>query len=167
MMYNRTATRGPSKNMGGYRGSTVTNLLNHLPWTSNLSEVSRKWYNHPSLLLSNATSLSNKMEEVTETVRTKGCDVMAITDWPLIVQYWKFCVFPPSQGKSLRWRGGFVLLGWPEPFTSLCWCTRGSIGPVGKAEPSSPPLPYCICHSVCGVPTPMCPQRPPPHQSHH
>ncbi|XP_076039158.1 uncharacterized protein LOC143024257 [Oratosquilla oratoria] len=49
------------------------------------SEVPRVWYSLPSLLLSNVTSLTNKMEEVIETVRSTGCDMMAITEaWQIV-----------------------------------------------------------------------------------
>ena len=55
------------------------------PRPRKLLVVPRVWYHLPSLLLSNVTSLTNKMEEVTELVRTTGCDMMAITEaWQII-----------------------------------------------------------------------------------
>ena len=47
-------------------------------------EVPRVWYNLPTMLLSNVTSLPNKLEEVTITARSDNCGVIAITEaWQL------------------------------------------------------------------------------------
>ena len=69
---NRTKT----KTITSERKETNTNLSRR----RFLSEVPRVWYNLPSILLSNVTSLSNKMEEVTQAVRSTSCDVMAVTE---------------------------------------------------------------------------------------
>ena len=76
-----------------------------------LCEVPRVWYNLPSLLLSNVTSLTNKMEEVTELVRSTGCDVMAITEaWQIIPELCKIDNFVFFHHLRVNRRGGGVAL---------------------------------------------------------
>ena len=43
-------------------------------------EVPRVWYSLPSLLLSNVTSLANKMDELIVSVRSNCADIVAITE---------------------------------------------------------------------------------------
>lgn len=48
-------------------------------------EVARKWYDLPSLLLSNVTSLNNKLHELTMTVEQYKSDIVVITEaWQII-----------------------------------------------------------------------------------
>ncbi len=48
-------------------------------------EVPRTWYSLPSLLLFNATSLANKMDEVIVTVRSTCADTVAVTEaWQIV-----------------------------------------------------------------------------------
>ena len=48
-------------------------------------EVPRLWYSLPTLLLSNVTSLPNKLEELTITARTVSAGVLAVTEaWQII-----------------------------------------------------------------------------------
>ena len=48
-------------------------------------EVPRVWYSLPSLLLSNVTSLSNKMDELIVSVRSTCADIVAITEaWQIV-----------------------------------------------------------------------------------
>ena len=43
-------------------------------------EVPRVWYSSPSFLLSNVTSLANKVDELTVTMRAASTDIVAITE---------------------------------------------------------------------------------------
>ena len=53
--------------------------------SSYIQEIPRLWYSLPTLLLSNVTSLSNKIEELTVTARTVNAGVLAITEaWQII-----------------------------------------------------------------------------------
>ncbi len=48
-------------------------------------EVPRTWYSLPSLLLFNATSLANKMDEVIVTVRSTCANIVAVTEaWQIV-----------------------------------------------------------------------------------
>ena len=48
-------------------------------------EVPRSWYSLPSLLLSNVTSLANKVDELIVTVREASADIVAITEaWQIV-----------------------------------------------------------------------------------
>ena len=48
-------------------------------------EVPRVWYSLPSLLLSNVTSLTNKMDELIVTVSSTGADIVAVTEaWQIV-----------------------------------------------------------------------------------
>ncbi|MPC74709.1 hypothetical protein E2C01_069083 [Portunus trituberculatus] len=48
-------------------------------------ETPRQWFNLPSLLLSNVTSLTNKMDELIVTVRSTRADIVAITEaWQIV-----------------------------------------------------------------------------------
>ena len=81
------------------------------PRPRNISEVPRVWYNLPSLLLSNVTSLTNKMEEVTEAVRTTNCDVMAITEaWQIVPEVCNIENFALFHHLRVDRRGGGVAL---------------------------------------------------------
>lgn len=43
------------------------------------------WYSLPSFLLSNVTSLANKVDELTVTVREESADIVAITEaWQIV-----------------------------------------------------------------------------------
>ncbi len=53
--------------------------------TYNHVQVPRIWYDLPSLLLSNVTSLANKLDEVIVTVKEFNCDIVAITEcWQIV-----------------------------------------------------------------------------------
>ncbi len=55
------------------------------PRLHNLVEVPRLWYSLPSLLLSNVTSLCNKVEEVSVTMRAVDAGIVAITEaWQIV-----------------------------------------------------------------------------------
>ncbi len=48
-------------------------------------EVPRMWYSLPSLLLFNATSLANKMDELIVTVSSTCADIVAVTEaWQIV-----------------------------------------------------------------------------------
>ena len=48
-------------------------------------EIPRLWYNLPSVLLSNVTSLNNKLDEVITTVKSVNPDIVAITEaWQVV-----------------------------------------------------------------------------------
>ncbi|XP_076033182.1 uncharacterized protein LOC143020617 [Oratosquilla oratoria] len=76
-----------------------------------LNEVPRVWYSLPSIILSNVTSLANKMEEVIELVRSTGCDVMAITEaWQIIPEVCNIENFVLFHHLRVNRRGGGVAL---------------------------------------------------------
>ena len=84
---------------------------NVAPRSRNLCEVPRVWYSLPSLLLSNVTSLANKMEEVTEAVRTTGCDMMAIAEaWQIVPEVCNIENFVLFHHLRANRRGGGVAL---------------------------------------------------------
>ena len=64
--------------------------------------VPRTWYNLLSLLLSNVTSLGNKMDEVIVRVRSTCADIVTITEaWEIVSEVCTidfFFFFTPSQG---------------------------------------------------------------------
>lgn len=69
--------------------------------------MSRQWYDLPTLLLTNVTSLNNKLKEVITTVRSTKADVVAVTD---ITNYQLF-----HRLRTGNREGGFEL----HPHTSL------------------------------------------------
>jgi len=66
-------------------------------------EVPQKWYSLPSLLLSNITSLTNKVDEVIATAQSTSADVVAITEaWqitPEVCTIQNFQSISPTQDK--------------------------------------------------------------------
>ena len=46
----------------------------------NVKEVPRVWFDLPTLLLSNVTSLANKIDELTVTTKSSGPDIVAVTE---------------------------------------------------------------------------------------
>ncbi|MPC79925.1 hypothetical protein E2C01_074482 [Portunus trituberculatus] len=71
-------------------------------------EILRQWFNLPSLLLSNVTSLTNKMDELIVTVRSTRADIVAITEaWQIVPEMCMMQDFQLFHLRSER-RGGGV-----------------------------------------------------------
>lgn len=74
-------------------------------------EVARKWYDLPSLLLSNVTSLNNKLDEFIVTVDECNCDVAAITEcWQITPEISRIKDFDFYYHQRSDRRGGGVAL---------------------------------------------------------
>ncbi len=75
-------------------------------------EIPRLWYNLPSLLLSNVTSLNNKLDEVTTTIKSVNPDIVTITEaWqvtPEVCEVENYQLF--HHLRTDRRGGGLVLL---------------------------------------------------------
>ena len=76
-----------------------------------ISEVPRLWYSLPTLLLSNVTSLSNKLEELTVMARSNCAEVLAITEaWQIIPETSNISEYILFHHLRTNRRGGGVAL---------------------------------------------------------
>ena len=74
-------------------------------------EVPRVWYSLPSLLLSNVTSLSNKMDELMVSVSSTCADIVAITEaWQIVPEVCTMQDFQLFHHLRTERRGGGVAL---------------------------------------------------------
>ena len=74
-------------------------------------EVPRVWYSLPSLLLSNVTSLSNKMDELIVSVRSTCADIVAITEaWQIVPEVCMMQDYQLFHHLRTERRGGGVAL---------------------------------------------------------
>lgn len=74
-------------------------------------EVPRLWYDLPSLLLSNVTSLSNKLDEVITTIKSTNADVVAITEaWQIVPELCNITDYQLFHRLRTGKRGGGLVL---------------------------------------------------------
>ena len=74
-------------------------------------EVPRLWYSLPSLLMSNVTSLANKMDELIASVRTHCPDIVAITEtWQIVPEVCNIQDYQLFHHLRTERRGGGVAL---------------------------------------------------------
>ena len=74
-------------------------------------EISRVWYNLPSVLLSNVTSLNNKLDEVITTVNLVNPDIVAITEaWQVVPEMCKIEGYEVFHHLRTGQRGGGLVM---------------------------------------------------------
>ena len=106
-------------------------------------EVPRVWYSLPSLLLSNVTSLSNKMDELIVSVSSTCADIVAITEaWQIVPEVCTMQDFQLFHHLRTERRGGgwssTVLPLFPQPLTPPCQRPARSGGLVGEGHTPLP-----------------------------
>ncbi len=137
-------------------------------------EVPLVWYSLPSLLLFNASSLTNKMDELIVTVSSTCADIVAVTEaWQIVPEV---CTMQDYQlyhhlrtGRRKgggEGRSGRFLPIYPQPLTPACQHSCRNRGSVGESYAPLPSQQHSLHHRLRRVPPPPSHHSTVTHHSH-